>query len=203
MTHPRIRAAVATLAAVGLVVLVLPSTVLAHAALVSITPADNSVVPPPPQIFGTFAQNLDPAKSSFAVVNAGGTVVAEGGKVDSAKPRDMILTLPALAPGKYTVRWTTSSTEDGELDRGTTTFTVILPTPPPSVAPSITPVPSAAASPSTAPSASPTAAPSPSPTGGTDTTTSSTDALIPIVAVLVVLALLGLWLLRGRSRRAA
>jgi hypothetical protein len=33
--------------------------------------------------------------------------------------------------------------------------------------------------------------------------TSSGDVLIPIVVALVALALLGLWLLRGRGRRAA
>lgn len=188
------------MAAVLLLTLV-PSAVLGHAELDTISPADKSSGPPPAEIVGTFVQNLDPAKSNFRVVNAGGTVVAEGGEVDPATPRRMTLTLSPLSPGAYTIRWTTFSTEDSELAHGETTFTVVAATPSPSVAPS------EAASPSVAPSASaspaPSAAtPSPSPSGGTGTTTTSTsDAVIPVIAALIVLAALGLWLLRSRSRR--
>ena len=188
------------MAAVLLLTLV-PSAVLGHAELDTISPADKSTGPAPTEIVGTFVQNLDPAKSNFRVVNAGGTVVAEGGEVDPATPRRMTLTMSPLSPGRYTIRWTTFSTEDSELAHGETTFTVVAASPSPSVAPS------ASASPSVAPSASaspaPSAAtPSPSPSGGTGTTTTSTsDAVIPVIAALIVLAALGLWLLRSRSRR--
>ena len=36
----------------------------------------------------------------------------------------VVLGLPELAPGGYEVRWTTLSTEDGELERGTWSFKV-------------------------------------------------------------------------------
>jgi methionine-rich copper-binding protein CopC len=204
MIPHRLRRSLTALAGASLLLILLPVAVVAHAELDTISPADKSSGPPPQQIVGTFIQNLDPAKSNFRVVNPANGVVAEGGEVDSNNPRRMTLSLSPLAPGVYTIRWTTVSTEDGELDRGETTFTVVAA----SASPSATPVPSASAalsaSPSAAPaSALPSLAPSPSPSGGSGTTTSSTDALIPIVAVLVILALLGLWLRRGRGRRAA
>jgi copper resistance protein C len=201
MTPRRVRRSVAALTGASLFVILLPVVVLAHAGLDTISPADKSSGPPPQQIVGTFVENVDPSKSSYTVVDASGKVVVSGGEVDPANTKRMTLALPVLAPGAYTIRWTTLSADDNEIARGTTTFTVVAASP----SPSATPVPSASVAASASPSASapPSAAPSPSPSGGTGTPTSTTDALIPIVAVLVVLALLGLWLLRGRGRRAA
>jgi len=188
---------------VATVLLILaPSAVLSHAELDTISPADKSSGPSPTEIVGTFVQNLDPSKSSFALVDSTGTVVAKGGQVASDDVRKMTLPLTApLAPGAYEIRWTTVSTEDGELARGTTTFTVVAATPSPSVAPSATASPSTAPSVSASPSAAPVASPSPSPSSGGGTQTSASDALIPVIAALIVLGALGLWLLRGRSRR--
>jgi methionine-rich copper-binding protein CopC len=196
-----IRHARGLMAAVVLLTLV-PSAVLGHAELDTISPADKSSGPAPAEIVGTFVQNLDPAKSNFRIVNSGGTVVAEGGEVDPATPRRMTLTLSPLPPGAYTIRWTTFSTEDSELAHGETTFTVVADTPSPSVAPSESASPSAAPSEAASPSA-PAAFPavSPSPSGGTGTSTSTSDAVIPVIGALIVLAVLGLWLLRSRSRR--
>jgi methionine-rich copper-binding protein CopC len=191
--------------ALGLIVLlaqlVIPSLANAHAALVTISPADQSSGPAPTEIVGTFAENLDPSKSSFTLLDAGGVVVAQGGEVVSDDVRKMTLTLTeTLAPGAYTIRWTTFSTEDKELARGTTTFTVVAAGPSPSPAPSIRSTEGPSRTPSVAPSIAPSATPSAPPTAPA---TSTSDALIPIVVVLVVLAGLGLWLLRGRSRRGA
>ena len=188
---------------VATVLLILaPSAVLGHAELDTISPADKSSGPSPTEIVGTFVQNLDPSKSSFALVDSTGTVVAKGGQVASDDVRKMTLPLTApLAPGAYEIRWTTVSTEDGELARGTTTFTVVAATPSPSVAPSATASPSTAPFVSASPSAAPVASPSPSPSSGGGTPTSASDAVIPVIAALIVLGALGLWLLRGRSRR--
>ena len=201
MAPQRLRRSLAVLVGASLLLILLPVAALAHAELDTISPADKSSGPPPQQIVGTFVENVDPSKSSYTVVDASGKVVVSGGEVDPANTKRMTLALPVLAPGAYTIRWTTLSADDNEIARGTTTFTVVAPSP----SPSATPVPSASVAASASPSASapPSAAPSPSPSGGTGTPTSTTDALIPIVAVLVVLALLGLWLLRGRGRRAA
>jgi methionine-rich copper-binding protein CopC len=201
MAPQRLRRSLAVLVGASLLLILLPVAALAHAELDTISPADKSSGPPPQQIVGTFVENVDPSKSSYTVVDASGKVVVSGGEVDPANTKRMTLALPVLAPGGYTIRWTTLSADDNEIARGTTTFTVVAASP----SPSATPVPSASVAASASPSASapPSAAPSPSPSGGTGTPTSTTDALIPIVAVLVVLALLGLWLLRGRGRRAA
>ena len=201
MVPQRLRRSLAVLVGASLFLILVPVAALAHAELDTISPADKSSGPPPQQIVGTFVENVDPSKSSYTVVDASGKVVVSGGEVDPANTKRMTLALPVLAPGAYTIRWTTLSADDNEIARGTTTFTVVAPSP----SPSATPVPSASVAASASPSASapPSAAPSPSPSGGTGTPTSTTDALIPIVAVLVVLALLGLWLLRGRGRRVA
>jgi copper resistance protein C len=200
MTPRRLRRSLAALAGASLFVILLPVIVLAHAELDTISPADKSSGPPPQQIVGTFVESVVPSKSSYTVVDASGKVVASGGQVDPANTKRMTLALPVLAPGAYTIRWTTLSADDNEIARGTTTFTVVAASP----SPSATPVPSAsvAAPASSSPSAPPSVAPSPSPSGGTGTPTNTTDALIPIVAVLVILALLALWLLRSRGRRA-
>jgi methionine-rich copper-binding protein CopC len=202
MSLPRPRRSVAAVALATVCLLLLPGIVLGHAELATMTPADKSTVPPPTEIVATFTENLDPSGSNLAVVDSGGKVLAQGGTVDATDKKQMTLDLSTtpLSPGSYTIRWTSKSADDGDLDRNTTTFTVIAATPVPSVAPSATPPASGSASASVAPPSS--AAPSPSPSGGTGTTTSSTDALIPIVIVLIAVVALGAWLLRGRGRSA-
>jgi methionine-rich copper-binding protein CopC len=175
-----------------------PASALGHAELDTVTPADKATVQgSPAEIVLTFTQNLDSEKSSIRVVNPAGTVVVQGGTVPSGSPREMHLAVPtALAVGTYTIRWTSFSSEDQEQARGTTTFTVgAAATPSPTAVPSV-PGPS----PSTVPSAAP---PASSPSPPTTPAASTTDALIPIVAALLVLAALGAWLLRGRFRARA
>jgi len=189
-----------SLALAGLVFVfaILPATAIGHAALVTVTPADGSTVPgSPTRIVMTFAQNLDPAKSSIRVADAGGAVVIEGGTVPAGQPREIDLAIPtALVPGTYMIRWTTFSTEDGEQARGTTTFVVAAVATPSSTPPAAPGTTTAALSavPSIASSVAPTPSSSPTTPGS-----STGDALVPIVAALVVLAGFGLWLLRRRS----
>jgi methionine-rich copper-binding protein CopC len=195
----------AALFALVLLVTIGPSAVLGHAELDTASPADKSTVTgSPPEVVFTFTEPVNPTKSSLKLVDGGGAIVADGSTVDPADAKKMHLVVPTQPPGAYTVRWTTASALDGDIARGTTTFTIVAATPSPSVVPSATASPSAAASeaasPSTsAPSASP--APSPAPSGGGGTPTSTRDAVIPVIGALIVLAGLGLWLLRGRSRR--
>jgi len=181
-----------------------PGIALGHAELDSITPADKSTVAAPPtSIVAVFTEQLDPAKSSLTLVDASGKVVAQGGTVDPNQTLTLKLDPATITPGSYTVRWISASDEDGDIARGTTTFTVAAPPPSPSPTPaqsqgasvgaseSPSPVPSVAASPS------PSASPAP-----TTPTSSTTDAIIPIVVALIVLAAIGAWLLRGRGRAA-
>ncbi|MBA2720204.1 MAG: copper resistance protein CopC [Chloroflexi bacterium] len=200
MTTRRPARLLAVFAFVTLVVVGAPAAVLGHAELETVFPADRStIVESPAEIVMTFTQDLDPGKSSIRVADAGGTVVAEGGAVNARESlRTMRLELATpLSAGTYTVRWTSFSTEDNEQARGTTTFTLTAASPPPTVAPIAPPSVAQPARPTPAPSVLPSIAPSP-----TTPAASTTDALISIVVVILAVLGLGLWLLRGRSRRA-
>ena len=181
-----------------------PAVALGHAELDSITPADKSTVATPPSsIVAVFTEQLDPSKSSLTLVDGSGKVVAQGGFVDPNQTLTLNLDPATIVPGTYMVRWISASDEDGDIARGTTTFTVAAA--PPSA--SATPAPSEGGSsgPSTIPSAVPSVAASPTPSASatpTTPTSSTTDAVIPIVVALIVLAAIGAWLLRGRGRAA-
>jgi len=195
----RAHAAVVVVVAALAVMLLAPAAAFAHAELDTVTPADKSTVRSPAEIVMSFTEPLKPANSSIKLVDPSGVVVVQGSTVDANDPKTMRLELPTLlAPATYTVRWTSASALDGDLDHGTTTFTV---------AAAASTSPSAGASQagpsvSTAPSsAAVSAAPSPAPSAPPATpATSTSDAVIPVVVVLLALAALALWFMRGRSR---
>lgn len=184
--------------AVVAIALALPAAAAAHAELETVFPADGSTVTEAPtEIVMTFTEALNPAKSSIVLAEVGNPPLFSGGKVSADDPKRMTLAIPELGAGVYEIRWTSSSAEDGDIARGTTTFTY-APAPP---SPTDEASPSPSASPS-ASSASPTASPSPSPSPSASTTptASGTDVLLPIIAALVVIALFAAWLVRNRSR---
>ena len=180
--------------------------VLADAVLVEATPeADTVVTDVPATLTLVFNEPLDAETSSVELRDEAGETVAEG-ELLADERTTLEAELPDLEPGTYEVRYTAGSA-DGHLVRDRYTFTVeAAPTPSPS--PSATPEPtrSAAAEPSTA-SAAPSAAASeaatvaPSATAGADPepTASTTDVVIPIVAALAILGVLGAVVLRRRS----
>jgi len=190
------------LAVLSLVLLLEAPPALAHAAFVSGTPGPgDEVAGSPDALVIEFSQDLDPSRTSLEVRDASGATVARGGELGSS-PRQFRLALPELAPGEYTVRWTSFSAEDGELARDSYTFTVVAaPSPSPSPHPSPSPSPSAVSSASPSPmSVLATPAPSPSPTGGTDASTSGDGlVIVPILAAALVVAGLAIWLLRRRA----
>ena len=202
MTHaplPGRGRSVSLLAAVFIVALAVPAAVLGHAELDTMTPANGSTVSAAPaQIVATFTEPLDPSKSSLVLVTAGGAQLASGGVVAADDAKKMTLALASLAAGAYEIRWTTASALDGDLDRGTTTFTYApaAPSASPSSAASATLAASTAATPP--PSVAASVAPSPS-GNGQPASTSTSDLLIPIVVAVILVAGLGYWLLRGRS----
>jgi methionine-rich copper-binding protein CopC len=188
----------AALAAV-LVLAALPLSAAAHAELVSTVPSNgDTVIGPPERISATFDEALG-ANSAIELRDAAGTTLATGG-VDAADPTTLSLVPPDLGDGSYEVRWTAVA-EDGDITRGTFTFSVALPPtqlPTPTSAPSATPAATASqATPAaTALTPSPTPAPSAAPT---EPTAGTTDVLIPIVVAVVLLGGFGAWLLRRRS----
>jgi methionine-rich copper-binding protein CopC len=196
--------------------LLAPAVAMAHAELVSTDPAEGATVEgSPTEISATFSEALLAEGSGLSLRDAAGERIAVGDVDPDDEERLVITDVPDLAPGEYEARWTARS-DDGHLERGTWTFTVIAPASP-TPAPSPTPSPSAAASPtatssasatpaspsapppspSPAASASPTPAPSPDPNA---TGSGSGDVLLPILAGLAIVAIAGGVLLSRRGR---
>ena len=195
MLRTPMRAALAAL----LLALTFAPTAAAHAEMKSATPGPgDKVVGSPTELIATFSQNLDPSRTSLEVRSADGSRVAKGGESGDGK-REFRLALPDLAPGKYEVRWTSFSSEDGELARGNYTFTVVAA---PSPTPTASPTPSASASTTASPTVAPTPSPAPTPAASPapepPAPTAAGDVLLPIVVALVFVAILGAWLLRRR-----
>ena len=196
----------ATLAAL-LLALAGASATLAHAELVTSDPADGAVLDASPTtITLTFSENLDPSKSSFRLLGPDGAAIGTG---DATAAKAMTLEPPPLSDGTYTIKWTSASADDGDIERGQFTFTVQLAAAslPPSEPPSASAAPSASAPASTAPSiaapsTAPSVAPTPAPSAAPAAPASSTsDVLLPIVIGLLLVAGVGAFVLR-RSRGA-
>jgi methionine-rich copper-binding protein CopC len=188
--------------AVLLAALALPLVALAHAELESASPPDGAVLDSPPtEIVLTFTEALNVPKSHMELIGPDGKQVAAG-VVDPDNEKSERNVPPELAPGAYEIRSTAVAAHDGALKREVLTFTITAPSPTPTEPP--TPAPSASATPSPSPSASPSAvpsaAPSAAPSAGGDSTASTGDVLLPIIAALVVVLLLGAMLVRSRSR---
>jgi methionine-rich copper-binding protein CopC len=179
-------------------VALLPAAAIAHAELETSSPADGTTVPSTfngPVVLEFSAALADGSKAEL--IGPSGPVAAES-NVGPAATMTITLAGP-LEPGAYEVRWT-SVAEDTDVARGTIAFTVEA-APEPTATP--TSEPTAAASTavptSATPSPEPSAAPTPSPSEP-GTATSSTDVLMPIVAVVLVAAAGAAYFLTRRNR---
>jgi methionine-rich copper-binding protein CopC len=103
--------------------LLLATPALGHASLVSSNPGDGASVPVPSSITLTFEDTLDAARSGFQVVDLRGAVVATGDVV-ATDAKTIRATGLTLALGPCQVKWTAIAS-DGDLTRGTVSFTVI------------------------------------------------------------------------------
>jgi methionine-rich copper-binding protein CopC len=112
----------AALLGLGLCGLGLAGECLAHAHLQSSTPANNAQLTEPPK---SLLLNFSEA-AQVAVLK----LVADGREIalpldKAAKPsQTYTLTLPALAPGSYTVQWTAVAADDGHVTKGTFKFSI-------------------------------------------------------------------------------
>lgn len=93
----------------------------AHSSLTSSTPADGSTVAAPSQLHLVFSQDVKLVTVKLTTDAAEEIDVAVDRSAPAAKM--FMLKVPTLAPGAYTVRWSTSA-GDGHVMKGTFSFTV-------------------------------------------------------------------------------
>jgi methionine-rich copper-binding protein CopC len=207
MRHLPFRRPGAILLAASLALFGVVSAVTAHAELVTPTPADGATVEgTPPAIGGVYNESMTVDGSSLKLLDASGKQIATGSVLPDDDKQMAIDPVPDLAPGAYTVESTTTSADDGDIDRRKWTFTVVAAA---TSSPTSTPAASAlvpSTGPSIAPSAAPTAAAAsvaPTPAASADggsSTGSGGDVLLPILAAIVILVVIGGVLLRRRDR---
>jgi methionine-rich copper-binding protein CopC len=103
-----------------------PGLALAHARLVSSTPADGaSVGAGLTEIVLTFSEEISPDQSSASLLGADGVAVqGVSASVDRANRTVMRILTPPLQAGKYTVKWEAVTEDDNGHTNGTLTFTV-------------------------------------------------------------------------------
>src|SRR5437868_7513119 len=104
----------------------LASPVLAHALLASSQPAAGAnLSSAPTEVVLTFTEAPDSKLSSIQVLGSTGTSVTTGPATAVAgSPSKLRVGLKGLKPGVYTVAWTTVSSVDGHLARGSFAFGV-------------------------------------------------------------------------------
>ena len=104
---------------------VTPMSADAHAVLVKSTPArKTTVVQPPPRVELTFSERLEPAYSSVSVLDAGGREVdLRDAALAPGDSRRLVVSLPPLPAGTYTVRFRVLSV-DGHVVESEFPFTI-------------------------------------------------------------------------------
>jgi methionine-rich copper-binding protein CopC len=80
----------------------------------------------------SFTQAIMKASTIRVVDASGGQVDLGDGQVDTDDPdrKVMMVSMPALQPGLYTIQWSTISADDGDPDSGTVTFGIGMDPPP-------------------------------------------------------------------------
>jgi len=106
-------------------VLALPAAGGAHAVLVKSSPARRAVLShPPARVELWFNERIEPAYSGLTVVSAAGERVDHGDvSVGPDDPRRLSVTLSALEPGRYVVRFRVVSV-DGHVVESSFEFSV-------------------------------------------------------------------------------
>lgn len=129
--------------------LLFSNIVSAHAAFVRSEPAPNSVLADPPDTITIwFTETVDPRLSMIDVLDAAGKRVnTEEASVLTGDTKALMVRLPRLPDGTYTVSWRNISSVDGDPSSGSFVFSIGLS---PAVSPAPVPVPKAPVFPSPA-----------------------------------------------------
>ena len=99
--------------------------VFAHASLVKAEPARRAVLSTPPaRIHLWFNEEIEPAYAALTVLNADKKPITDNKvEVDSKDPKSVVLELPDMQPGRYTVKFRVLSI-DGHVVDSEYNFTV-------------------------------------------------------------------------------
>ncbi|MBK7353818.1 MAG: copper resistance protein CopC [Nitrosomonas sp.] len=94
------------------------SSVLAHAMLVKAEPAKRaSLTTAPSQVRLWFNEEIEPAFATLSVLDVNKTAVTgDKAVVDSGDPKSIILKLPEIQPGRYTVKFRVLSVDGHVVD---------------------------------------------------------------------------------------
>lgn len=96
----------------------------AHANYARSDPAPNArLAAAPPRVVVGFAQKIVIASSGLALIAGDGRTVTDTSQ-PTADPSELVLPLPSLGDGVYTVAWWNVSAEDGDAAKGYFAFTV-------------------------------------------------------------------------------
>ncbi len=111
--------------ALAIAVCALPGIAAGHAVLQRAEPqVESRLTRSPDEVKLYFTEPLEPAYSSVRVVNHRDRPVDRGdGRVDRSNPALLRVTLPALPPGTYRVRWRVLSI-DADVTEGAFTFKI-------------------------------------------------------------------------------
>src|SRR5207237_7551141 len=110
---------------VSVIVLVLPASAWAHAALLRTSPSASGIVSnPPARVLLTYSEAVEPRFAIVSVTDAGGHHVTAGPPTRSASnPDTLFVPLKRLRPAWYLVYWRVISV-DGHPVRGAFLFAV-------------------------------------------------------------------------------
>jgi methionine-rich copper-binding protein CopC len=108
----------------ALLVLAAPTAAHAHSTLVRATPAARATLKMPPErVQLWFSERLEPAYSSASVWREDQRIDRQDSAVSPQDPKLLTVSVPALTPGKYVVRYRVLSV-DGHVVEGRLPFTV-------------------------------------------------------------------------------
>jgi copper resistance protein C len=110
---------------IGVATLALASPAFAHAFLERASPPVGSAVgTSPPELYITFTEGVEPLFSTIEVRDATGAAIATGEpRIAPGNDRRLVIDLPKLRPGTYTVIWHVTSVDTHKTE-GSYHFTV-------------------------------------------------------------------------------